>query len=305
MNRVHERPNQPHRLKQFINSHSGRLLPAAALTLIPLLALGGFAYWESARSNARVLSILSIVVIGSFLLGLTACSACICLLARELRERNNAVRASKLKQKAAELRVLEEQINPHFLYNTLDMIYWMSRMEKAFETSAMIGALSQLLRIGLNRGSRLTTVAKEVELIRHYLYIQQKRCEELIRFSLRAEPETLECRAVKMVLQPIVENAIVHGIERRGGDGRLDIHIFRDPANGDLVYRIWDDGAGADAGAVAKLLAGEIAEERQGIGLRNIHDRIRLQFGSAYGVDFASDSSSGTTVTVRQPFEKG
>lgn len=245
------------------------------------------------------------VTLISGLLSIAAGSMAVLLLSRRLRSLMNDVQASKLRQKEAELKALEEQINPHFLYNTLDLIYWMSRMEKAFDTSAMINALSQLFRIGLNRGSRLTTVAQEVEHIRHYMLIQQKRYEETIRFTLEAEPETLECKVVKMVLQPLVENAIVHGIERQGAEGRIDIRIFRDPVNGDLVYRIWDDGAGADEDAVRKMLAGGSVEEIQGIGLRNIQDRIRLQYGSAYGIEFDSDAASGTTVTVRQPFEKG
>lgn len=225
-------------------------------------------------------------------------------MSQKLNELINDVHASKLKQKEAEIKALEEQINPHFLYNTLDLIYWMSRMEKAFETSLMINALSQLFRIGLNRGSRFTTVAKEVEHIRHYIMIQQKRYEETIRFAIDAEPETLDCKVTKMVLQPLVENAILHGMERKGGEGRIDIRIYRDPENGDLVYRVSDDGAGADAEAVMKLLAGE-AGERQGMGLKNIHDRIRLHYGSPYGIEFFSDKTHGTTVTVKQPFVKG
>jgi two-component system sensor histidine kinase YesM len=223
-------------------------------------------------------------------------------MSNRLNELINEVHVSKIRQKEAELKALEEQIHPHFLYNTLDVIYWMSRMEKAFETSAMINALSQLFRIGLNSGSRFTTVGKEVEHIRHYILIQQKRYEETVEFAIHVDPETLDCRVTKMVLQPIVENAIRHGMERKGGSGRIDIRIFRE--DGDLVYQVSDNGAGAGADAVQKLLD-RPAAEGLGLGLKNIHDRIRLNHGSRYGVKFESTPGRGTTVTVRQPFGKG
>lgn len=243
--------------------------------------------------------------LGALVFGSALCAALVRLRFRERSALKSRVREAERQLKEAQLKALEEQINPHFLYNTLDLIYWMSRMEKAFETSVMIGALSRLFRIGLNRGSRFTTVAKEVELIRDYMLIQQKRYEEAIRFSIEAEPDTLDCKVVKMVLQPIVENAIVHGLEPAGGEGRIDVRIVRDPVNGDLVYRIWDDGVGADAETVRRMLESHNQEERQGMGLRNVHDRIRLYYGSAYGIDIASDETGGTSVIVRQPFEKG
>ncbi|MBB3114685.1 sensor histidine kinase YesM [Paenibacillus phyllosphaerae] len=219
-----------------------------------------------------------------------------------LNELINEVHVSKIKQKEAELKVLEEQINPHFLYNTLDMIYWMSRMEQAFETSTMINSLSQLFRIGLNRGSRFTTVAKEVEHIRHYIHIQQKRYEETIAFTIDVAEDTLTCPVTKMVLQPIVENAIRHGIEAHGGDGRIDIEIFHE--GDDLLYRVRDDGVGTDEAVIQGSL-NECVSQNTGLGLRNIHDRIRLNYGSRYGIEFHSQPQLGTTVTVRQPLRKG
>lgn len=219
-----------------------------------------------------------------------------------LNELINEVHVSKIKQKEAELKVLEEQINPHFLYNTLDLIYWMSRMEKAFETSMMINSLSQLFRIGLNRGSRFTTVAKEVEHIRHYIHIQQKRYEETIAFTIDVAEDTLTCPVTKMVLQPIVENAIRHGIEAHGGDGRIDIEILHE--GDDLIYRVSDDGIGTDEALIQASL-NECVSQNTGLGLRNIHDRIRLNNGSRYGIEFHSQPHLGTTVTVRQPFKKG
>jgi len=223
-------------------------------------------------------------------------------MSQRLNELINEVHVSRIKQKEAELKALEEQINPHFLYNTLDLIYWMSRMEKAFETASMVSALSRLFRIGLNRGSRFTTVGKEIEHIHYYILIQQKRYEEVIEFSVEVEPETLDCKVTKMVLQPVVENAIRHGIEPKGTSGRIDIRVFRD--GDDLVYRVRDDGIGADAAAIQALLDQPAADHR-GLGLKNIHDRLKLNYGARYGVTFDSVPGEGTTVTIRQPYEKG
>ncbi|WP_424767806.1 sensor histidine kinase [Paenibacillus sp. sgz302251] len=223
-------------------------------------------------------------------------------MSQKLDETINEVHVSKIKQKEAELKALEEQINPHFLYNTLDLIYWMSRMEKAFETSKMINALSRLFRIGLNSGSGFTTVAREVDHLQSYLVIQQKRYQETISFTFDVAPETLDCKVTKIILQPLVENAISHGIEQNGGSGRIDIRIYKE--EDDLIYVISDDGAGADEQVILGLL-NMIGEDNKGLGLKNINDRIKLNFGSRYGIEFHSSPEAGATVLVRQPFIKG
>jgi two-component system sensor histidine kinase YesM len=223
-------------------------------------------------------------------------------MSRKLDELVNEVHVSKIKQKEAELKALEEQINPHFLYNTLDVIYWMSRMEKAFETSVMVNALSKLFRLGLNNGSGFTTVGREVDHLQSYILIQQKRYEETIVFTLEVSPETLDCKVTKMILQPIVENAISHGIEQKDGSGRIHVWIYKEDEC--LVYNISDDGAGADENTIRELI-GQVKEDNKGLGLTNINDRIKLNFGEQYGVEFRSERTKGTTVLVRQPFLQG
>lgn len=228
-------------------------------------------------------------------------------MSRKLDELINEVHVSRMKQKDAELKALEEQINPHFLYNTLDMIYWMCRMERAFETSLMINSLSQLFRIGLNSGSRFTTVEKEVEHIRHYMAIQQKRHDGGIRFLEEIDPSVLSCKVTKIVLQPLVENAVRHGIEPGGGEGRIRLRIYRQGA--DLLYEVADDGAGADEQEILSRLeaceSGKGNGKEGGLGLTNIRDRIRLNYGTGYGIDFRSIPGKGTVVTVRQPCTEG
>ncbi|QAY68012.1 cache domain-containing sensor histidine kinase [Paenibacillus protaetiae] len=223
-------------------------------------------------------------------------------MSRRLGELINEVYAGQLKQKEAELKALQAQINPHFLYNTLDTIYWMARMEKAYESSKLVQALSKLFRLSLNSGNEQTTVASEVEHLKSYILIQEKRFEDSIRFEIQAEPEAMACKTVKLVLQPLVENAIHHGIEKKGKHGTVRITISREGE--ELVYRITDDGAGADEAEITALLQ-QIKDGNRGFGIKNVNDRIHLICGQEYGLSFQTSPGSGMTVIVRQPFHIG
>jgi len=217
-----------------------------------------------------------------------------------LREMIREVYTAQLHKKEAELKAFQAQINPHFLYNTLDTIYWMSRMEKAFETSELVQALSKLFRLSLNSGKELTTVRAEVEHLRHYVTIQQKRYEDSIDFQIEVEEEALDCQTVKLVIQPFVENAIVHGIEKKGESGVIRVDIKREDEG--LVYYISDTGYGADLEEVYRLMR-ESGDDNKGFAVKNINDRIQLHFGKTYGVEF-SNGREGTIVKVIQPWTK-
>lgn len=221
-------------------------------------------------------------------------------MSRKLNELINEVYAYQIKQKEAELKVLHEQINPHFLYNTLNTIYWMCKMERASETALLVDSLSKLFRLSLNSGKSITTVEKEMEYLRYYIVIQKKRYEEMIWFEMEVSEDVLQCQTVKLTLQPLVENAIYHGIEKKGTRGRIVIRAYR---SGDCMYfQVSDDGAGADVERMNALLY-ETGEANQGFALRNVHERIRLYYGEPYGLSFESSSGEGTTVTVVQPVE--
>lgn len=223
-------------------------------------------------------------------------------MSRKLNELINEVYAYQIKQKEAELKVLHEQINPHFLYNTLNTIYWMCKMERASETALLVDSLSKLFRLSLNSGKSITTVEKEMEYLRYYIVIQKKRYEEMIRFEMEVSEDVLQCQTVKLTLQPLVENAIYHGIEKKGTRGRIVIRAYR---SGDCMYfQVSDDGAGADVERLNALLY-ETGEANQGFALRNVHERIRLYYGEPYGLSFESSPGEGTTVTVVQPVEVG
>ncbi|OAB32968.1 cache domain-containing sensor histidine kinase [Paenibacillus glacialis] len=218
-----------------------------------------------------------------------------------LRELISEVYTAKLNKKEAELKAFQAQINPHFLYNTLDTIYWMSRMEKAFETSELVQALSKLFRLSLNSGREITTVRDEVEHLRNYVVIQQKRYEEMIDFQISVDEETLNCHTVKLILQPFVENAIVHGIEKKGESGTIRVEIKREQDF--LVYYISDSGDGVDLEEIHCLLE-QYGENNKGFAVKNINDRIQLYYGKQYGIEFMNQPE-GTVVKVVQPCIKG
>jgi two-component system, sensor histidine kinase YesM len=220
-------------------------------------------------------------------------------MSTRLKELMNEIYYVRIKQREAELAALQAQINPHFLYNTLDTIYWMSRIENAFSTSKLIEALSKLFRLSLNSGSEFTTVRNEVDHLNNYIIIQQKRYEGLIDFSINVTEDVIDCKVVKLVLQPMVENAIYHGIEKKGEKGEISVSITR--KEDILVYEITDDGNGADEAEVNKLLQ-NVEEENRGFCLKNVNDRIKLYFGRKFGLEFHSSPGSGTKVVITQPY---
>lgn len=223
-------------------------------------------------------------------------------MSAKLKELINQVYITKIKQKEAELSALQTQINPHFLYNTLDTIYWMCRMEKAFETSKLIEALAKLFRLSLNNGRELILLRDEVAHLENYLIIQKKRYGDAINFRFFVEEDLLTSTVVKLILQPLVENAIIHGIEKKEGTGNILVTIKRVSEN--IIYEIKDDGNGIDVNEINQLLAG-IGDSNRGFGIKNINDRLKLYFGEQYGIQFSSENGEGTTVTVIQPYIGG
>lgn len=220
-------------------------------------------------------------------------------MSKRMDELINEVYTVQIKQKEAELAALQAQINPHFLYNTLDTIYWMCRIEKAYESSHLVQALSKLFRLSLNSGNESTTVGNEIEHLKYYMAIQEKRFEDLIRFQLHVSEDILNCKTVKIVLQPLVENAIQHGIEKKGTKGNIVVSIYKE--ENQLIFLIIDDGAGADVAELNSFL-GKVKENNRGLGIKNVNDRIRLYFGQPYGISFRSVLGQGTTVIVSQPY---
>ncbi|MCG8479532.1 MAG: sensor histidine kinase [Spirochaetales bacterium] len=225
-------------------------------------------------------------------------------MARRVDDLMKQVYVSTLKKREAELKMLQSQIKPHFLYNTLDTIYWRSKMERGVETPRLIQSLAQLFRLSLDVGDGITTVKREVEHLSHYMALQNERYDEEVAYHVDASDTVSQERTLNFILQPLVENALYHGIEPKQQGGRIDIRIFR---NADaLVFEITDDGVGADQDAVMQLIhAPAMDYDGTGFALKNVHDRVRIRCGEPYGVTFHSEPGVGTTVVVRQSLHIG
>ena len=207
-------------------------------------------------------------------------------------------------KREAELKILQEQIKPHFLYNTLDTIQWMAQEHGAADIVKVVGALTSLFRIGLSRGKEMIRVSDEMEHVRSYLIIQKTRYEDKFDFSVCMDDSVLSLLVLKLTLQPLVENAIYHGIKERRGHGCIKVEAGR--RDGMLVLRVADDGVGMSAETLASvraLLASPPAEKGQklGYGISNVNERIQLSFGKKYGLSFDSSPDLGTTVEILHP----
>ncbi|MFC4322503.1 cache domain-containing sensor histidine kinase [Litchfieldia salsa] len=212
-------------------------------------------------------------------------------------------------KREAELRALQAHIKPHFLYNTLDTINWMARKKGALEVADVVESLSQLFRIGLSKGSDMITLENEIEHIFSYLKIQKARYKDKLMFDLNIDTNLNSVTVLKLVLQPVVENAIYHGIKERRGPGHIE--IIGKEENGDLVLYVKDDGVGIPEEKLIKLnenLATDfnnIEESRNmnkiGYGIMNVQARIKLTFGEPYGLYITSEQGKGTTVKILLP----
>lgn len=222
---------------------------------------------------------------------------------RELMEAN--IREQEFKRKS-DLKALQAQINPHFLYNTLDSIIWMGEMGQSEKVVQMTSALSKLFRISISKGRELILIRDEIEHVRSYLTIQEMRYKDKFQYEMDIDPDLWELITLKITLQPIVENAIYHGIKELDYEGYIAISGWLDGEV--IVLEVKDNGQGMDEKQLQEMVQGlETPLEkrplfsRQGMGVRNVHERIRLYFGQEYGLYCFSTPGKGTTIQVRMP----
>lgn len=203
-------------------------------------------------------------------------------------------------KRKSELNALQAQINPHFLYNTLDSIIWMAESKKHDEVILMTSALARLFRASLSKGREMIPIATEVEHITNYLKIQQMRYQDKIRFTLDMDRELYPYLTLKVLLQPLVENAIYHGIKNKEGPGTITITgRLQDDR---IRFQVMDDGIGMDRSKVETLLISTGSQHsRNSVGIANVHQRIQLYFGAEYGLSYTSEPGAGTNVTVLIP----
>lgn len=207
---------------------------------------------------------------------------------------------SKLAQKEIELAYMQSQINPHFLYNTLESIRWMAVLRQQPEIADQVEALSRLFRRVLNEGRSTTTVKEELEHVDLYMKLMQNRFGEKLRYEKYVDESLLNCRVLHLVLQPLVENAIVHGIEKKRANGYVRVTVCQ--SEDSIFYLVEDNGAGANEEQILRQMRNEDAS-KCAFALRNIDDRIKFRYGEKYGLTFRSAEGRGTTVTVQIPIK--
>ena len=211
---------------------------------------------------------------------------------QDLIRKNNL---EKEKQRELELIALQAQINPHFIYNTLDAIGWMAKLKNQTEIEKLVIALATFFRISLHKGDKFITVEEEIQLVQSFVTIEQMRFPGKFVASYQIAEEIKACSILKIILQPLVENAIKHGIHPKDGAGHIRVNGLKD--GDDIVFEVMDDGVGiaTDRDPVRASLQ----NSRAGYGLRNVNERIKLEYGAAYGITLHSEPGKGTTVTVR------
>lgn len=215
--------------------------------------------------------------------------------------------------KKAELRALQAQINPHFLYNTLESIIWMAESGKKDQVITLVQSLSSLFRISLSKGKDWITIHKELEHVQSYMVIQQMRYRDILEYDICIASELYSYPILKMTLQPIIENAIYHGIKNKRGKGMVQVRGFMDEDR-DILIVVEDNGIGMSETRLEELRFAlsqphppeETGKEVSGgFGLHNVHQRLRLYYGEAYGVQVNSREREGTTVMIRIPMQLG
>jgi two-component system sensor histidine kinase YesM len=205
----------------------------------------------------------------------------------------------KVKRKS-ELKALQNQITPHFLYNTLDSIIWMAESRQFQNVVTMVSALARLLRLSISKGEELITIGNEIEHISSYLTIQKMRYRDRIDFRIEVDEDILDFKTLKVILQPLVENSIYHGIKSKDGPGYIHIRGFRH--DNSVILQIHDDGVGISPEKLKTLLiVTRAAGSGSGVGVRNVNERIKLYFGQEYGLQYQSAANQGTTVNIRLP----
>ncbi|MBQ8031235.1 MAG: histidine kinase [Butyrivibrio sp.] len=202
----------------------------------------------------------------------------------------------------AEFELLQAQINPHFLYNTLDAIVWSAEAGNEKQVVKMVGSLSEFFRSSLNKGKEIVTIREELSHVRSYLEIQQIRYQDILDYEIDVPEELYINEIPKITVQPVVENALYHGIKEKRGGGKISVTGRED--GGDYIITVSDNGIGMGPdrlGEVRDGLTDSSPDSKKIYGLYNVNQRIKLDFGDEYGLSIDSVYDEGTTVTIRLP----
>jgi len=243
--------------------------------------------------------LLAIIFIGVFVIG-------VFLAFRQLSKDMTALMESRIdsekRKRDLEYKMLQNQVNPHFLYNTLNSIKWMASIQKADDIAEMTTSLGRLLKSFAKIDKTVVPLAQELALLEDYFIISNHRYGGSITFVVDVPGEFMECSIPIFTLQPIVENAIFHGIEANSGTGTVKIAARL--IDNDLEITVEDDGVGMDDGKIAKLFKEDAGRPMfQNVGIRNVHTRIQYEFGTEYGLHIESELGKFTRVTAVVPFK--
>lgn len=215
-----------------------------------------------------------------------------------IQELMTTVREEEINLRKTELKALQAQINPHFLYNTLDSIAWMCEQGRNADAVKMVHALARLFRISISCGHELIPIAKEIEHAESYLQIQMYRYKNQFTYTFDVDPDCLGYYCNKITLQPIIENSINHGLELMVEEGRIDVCVRQD--GDDIVFSVQDNGVGMSEEQIEAIMQ-HGPTDRTGIGIKNVNDRLKIYFGRNYGLHITSEPDVGTCVEIRMP----
>ncbi|PHV72130.1 C50 carotenoid epsilon cyclase [Sporanaerobium hydrogeniformans] len=219
----------------------------------------------------------------------------------EIRALLRKIKENETDLRKSELKVLQAQINPHFLYNALDTIIWLGERKENDKVVLMTSALAKYFRLSLSKGAEVIPLFNEIEHIKYYLQIQKIRYEEKLNYSIRIDPNIYEYLTVKIILQPLVENAIYHGIKDKDEEGFIFIEGHKEGDN--VILSVQDNGKGMTKEQMETILTRPIslAITKGGVAIKNVHQRIQVYFGQEYGLSYQSELGKGTKVTVTIP----
>ena len=223
-----------------------------------------------------------------------------CRLFAQLREVLSPTQLFNMNKRQAQYLALQNQINPHFLYNTLEMINWLGYGNKPEEIHSVVVSLSKYYRLTLNSGRELLRIEEELKHVGYYLMIEEKRFSGKFSYDINVPAELYDYVVPKITLQPLIENALLHGIlERRDRTGTILIRGREEKDH--ILLLVIDDGIGMETSEIDYILNENIGTNKSGYGIRNVDRRIRLMFGEEYGLSFESSPGKGTTAIVRLP----
>lgn len=220
----------------------------------------------------------------------------------KINELLEQVTTEQIRLRKAEFELLQSQINPHFLYNTLDAIIWLAESGEQKKVVSMVRSLSEFFRTSLNRGKDIISVKEELQHVRSYLEIQQVRYQDILNYDIQVPDELGQYLIPKITIQPLVENALYHGIKNKRGSGTIQIRGRKE--NNLLVIEIEDDGIGISKERLWQVNDGirkKVLTGKDIYGLYNVNERIRLNFGEAFGIDISSTYGEGTLVRILLP----